>query len=97
MKVLCVNPPSFRDCIRHHIKPLKMLATYTVSKVVTQGRGEGYVLAEVDNSHVTVVNNGMPVPGAEVSYLASRFVPLQDESEALAEAINHNQLEEANG
>lgn len=76
-KVLCINPPSKSECRKARIRPLAFMATYTVAEEVNGCRGLGYVLAEVDNSHVLVTTRtGIPLPHVKASYLATRFIPL---------------------
>jgi len=78
-KVICINPPSFRECVKHHVKPLVFLQTYTVLREIEQQKGLGYVLEEVDNSHIVVVDsNGNEIPGAEFTYHSNRFIPLSE-------------------
>ena len=78
MKVICVKPPSIVACKKYGIKPLEFMNTYTVEKEVLQPKGIGYVLAEVNNSDVPVFDKRGRLTNEQISYHASRFIPLSD-------------------
>jgi hypothetical protein len=90
-KVICIDAGDRRLCDYYGIVPLIEGEIYTVRKEVIAPKGQGYLLEEIINN-VPVHHNGVLLPGIEVAYLTSRFIPLStiDETERIINYCDAN-------